>query len=99
MQLPITKLQVNDLVLIVSRKTSKPMQGECGIDVVFRVAGVLQQGESTIYWLWLEADDEYDGYDGTCVVQQTNVGECVILLRDERSSIPLDFILTKIGVL
>lgn len=85
-------MKVNDRVLIAD-KTGKPMQDEDST-LVFRVAGVLQEDTLEVYWLWLEADDEYDGYDGTCVVQRLVgppdliVGDYVLLLADERSSIP-----------
>jgi hypothetical protein len=61
-----------------------------GLDdqLIFRVAGVIEEGTLKAYWLWLEADDEYDGYNGTCVVQQLASGEYTLTLADERSSIP-----------
>lgn len=86
-------MQVNDLVLVANSKTGKPMQDGTGESLIFRVAGMLQQGSLTALWLWLEADDEYDGYDGTCVVQQTADGY-EVMLSDERSSMPRSLTLT-----
>jgi hypothetical protein len=88
-------LRVNDLVLIVNSRTGKLTQDGCGENMIFRVAGTLQQGEQITYWLWLEADDEYDGYDGTCVVQQIAPDNYEIMLADERSSMPRELTLVK----